>query len=342
MKALAVLWLMSGTLLPGCYYGHLAVGQARLLLASRSVESILADPETPAELATRLEHVQEVVAFAADLGLSVDGQYRSYVEWPGDQVVTTLVATLPGQITPSDFWFPLIGHAPYKGFFDPERAAREAEALANDGYDTCLVPVIAYSTLGWFEDPLTGPMVRQSLPRLAETVLHELVHATVFVASQPDFNEGLATFIGQEAAVRFAARQEPDDDGEARVRTRVREDREVAAVLERFRTRITELYEDAPAGSDLSETRATLEAATRAELGALPLTTRDPARLAEAVWLNDACQALSGTYQADLARWSAVLEATGGDLPALVERVREAADDHDPRAAILDPEPASP
>lgn len=302
---------------------------------------MLADPETAGELATRLAHVQEVVAFAADLGLSVDGQYTSYVESPGDRVVTTVVATLPGQITPSDFWFPLIGHAPYKGFFDPERAAREAESLRDEGYDTCMLPVIAYSTLGWFEDPLTGPMVRQSLPRLAETVLHELVHATVFVASQPDFNEGLATFIGQEAAVRFSARHGPGEDTGAGERTRVGEDRQVAAVLERFRAAITELYEATTSETDHTEARAALESATRAELGSLPLTTRDPARLAEVILLNDACQALAGTYQADLARWNAALEATGGDLPTLVERVREAADEPDPRAALLGPEPAS-
>ena len=91
------------------------------------MESVLTDPETSAELAARLEHVQQVVEFAADLGLSVDGQYTSYVEWPGNRIVTTLVATLPRSISASEFWFPLIGNAPYKGFFDPERAARNAD-----------------------------------------------------------------------------------------------------------------------------------------------------------------------------------------------------------------------
>jgi predicted aminopeptidase len=308
------------------------------------VESVLTDPETSAELGARLEHVQQVVEFAADLGLSVDGQYTSYVEWPGNRVVTTLVATLPRSISASEFWFPLIGNAPYKGFFDPERAAREAERLAGQGYDTCLLPVLAYSTLGWFDDPLTGPMVRQSEARLTETVLHELVHATVFVASQPDFNEGLATFIGQEAAVRFAGTERSREDDPGLERTRITEDRQIAAVLERFRARVSELYERIPAASDPDPTpeRALLEVATRAELGALPLTTRDASRLAEGIRLNDACQALAATYQADLGRWAAALDAYGGDLPALVERVRQAADEEDPRATLLGLESGAP
>jgi predicted aminopeptidase len=342
LKALAVLWLFSGSVLPGCYYGHLAVGQARLLLGSEPVESLLADPETPPELAARLARVQEVIAFAAGLGLEVDGQYTSYVAWPGDRVITTVVATLPGQISPSNFWFPLVGHAPYKGFFDPERAAREADSLEQDGFDTCLVPVLAYSTLGWFDDPLTGPMLRQSEGRLAETVLHELVHATVFVPSQPDFNEGLAAFIGQEAAVRFAHAREPAGDCATHERQRVAEDRQVAAALERFRHQVAELYGREAGKDEREEGRAALEAAARAELAALPLTTRDPALLAQAVRLSDACQALSATYQADLPRWEAALEAIDGELPALIRRAREAANADDPRAALLGPEPASP
>ena len=308
---------------------------------------MLADTATPEALAERLAAVREVVAFAEELGLSVDGQYTSYVAWDGDRVITTLVATRPGEIEPTPFWFPLIGHAPYKGFFDPERAAREAEALAADGYDTCLFPILAYSTLGWFDDPLNGPMLQQSPERLAETVLHELVHATVFVPSQPDFNEGLATFVGQEAAVRFAGRRVPareaqaegDRDAEQRERTRVSEDREVAAVLGRFRTRVAALYaSDTPTEA----ARAELETEARRELAALPLETRDAGRLAEAVRLNDACQALTGTYHADLPRWQSILEAGGGDLPGLIARIREAAEEDDPRSALFGPEPAAP
>ena len=124
-------------------------------------------------------------------------QYTSYVEWPGDRVVTTVVATPPGSLEPRPFWFPIVGSVPYKGFFDPARAHEEAERLRAEGLDTCQVPVRAYSTLGWFEDPVTGPMLRGSEGALVETLLHELTHATVFVKSQADFNEGVASVRGR-------------------------------------------------------------------------------------------------------------------------------------------------
>lgn len=316
---------------PGCYYGHLAAGQARLLLSRRSVEEVLRDPTTPAPLAARIRLVREAVAFGTELGLSARQQYTSYVAWPGDRVVTTVVATRPGEITARGFWFPVVGTVPYKGFFDAGLAAREAQALARRGLDTCLVPVVAYSTLGWFEDPLTSPLLELDEDRLVETILHELVHATVFVPGDADFAEGLATFFGQEAAVRFAERfQDPE-----RVRRRVREDRAVADTLQGFRDAVRALYAETPEGPARDGIRETLAARTRAALAALPLTTREAPRVAEAARLNDACQALAGTYQADLSAYEARLGALGGDLRAFLSAARRAAGQEDPRAALL-------
>ena len=107
-------------------------------------------------------------------------------------------------------WFPIVGSVPYRGYFDAERAAAEAAAPARQGpRRVSSQRVRAYSTLGWFDDPLTGPMLRQDEGALVETLFHELLHATVFVAGEPDFNEGVAAFVGQEARVRFYA----DRDG---------------------------------------------------------------------------------------------------------------------------------
>src|SRR5262245_50859214 len=142
----------------GCYYGHLAQGQARILLARQSIAEMLATNGTAPELAERLRLAGEVRSFATTLGLDVKSQYTSYVDWPGDRVVTTIVATRPGEIEARGFWFPLVGRVPYKGFFDQARAEREAQELADEGLDTCLVPVVAYSTLGWMADPLTAPL----------------------------------------------------------------------------------------------------------------------------------------------------------------------------------------
>jgi predicted aminopeptidase len=318
----------------GCYYAHLARGQARILLARQSIADLLAADGTAPELAERLRLAGSVRGYAEKLGLDVGQQYTSYVDWPGDRVVTTIVATRPGEIEARGFWFPLIGRVPYKGFFDEARAEREAQQLADDGLDTCLVPVVAYSTLGWMADPLTAPLARS--PRLAETLIHELVHATVFVASQPDFNEGLATFVGQEGVIRFIAERD-GDDAALRERLRVAEDRRIAAALESFRAEVGELYAKSPPGADRDAARQALEADAREAIRALPLATRDPDAVSRVVRLNDACQALVGTYQGDLPQYEAVLEALGGDLGSFITRARKAADAPDPRAALLAP-----
>jgi predicted aminopeptidase len=321
----------------GCYYGHLAVGQAKLLMARSSVEDVLADPKTPASVRERLELVQRAREYARELGLDVEGQYTSYVDWPGDRIITSIVVTEPGSVEARPFRFPIIGSAPYKGYFDEERALKEAERLRGQGLDVCLHAIPAYSTLGWFDDPLTTPMLEGSSGRLVETVLHELVHATVFVKGQPDFNEGAASFLGQEASVRFygdEASGAPSLEAAERRRAEIRDGRQLANALLDFRERVQALYDASPE-ADVAAQREALEQEGRARLAGLPLETRDAARLSERIRLNDACLALRGTYSRDLARHAAVLAELDGALEAFIERLRSVKDAKDPRAEFF-------
>jgi predicted aminopeptidase len=231
------------------------------------------------------------------------------------------------------FWFPIVGSVPYKGFFDPARAQAEAERLRARGLDVCEVPVPAYSTLGWLDDPLTEPMLRGEPGRVVETIVHELVHATVFLPDAADWNEGVATFVGQEASVAWRAAAGPAEA--QRERERVEDDRRLAAALLAFREEVADLYAREPAGPEREAARAAAEERAREAIAALPLATRSAAELAAAVRLNDACVALVGTYSADLAHYAEALAAAGGDLRAFVERVRAAAKAPDPRAALL-------
>jgi predicted aminopeptidase len=291
-------------------------------------------------LRERLALVREVRAFAPSLGLRLGGQYTSYAEWPGDRVVTTVVATRPGEIEAAGFRFPIVGKVPYKGFFDAASAAAEAARLRAQGLDVCVVPVPAYSTLGWFDDPVTTPLLRLPPGKLVETLFHELVHATVFAESAARFNEGVATFVGQEAALRFFAEREgPDGAGAAGERERVGESRSVMDVLGRLRAAIAELYAG-PAVPARDDARAALTQAARAELAALPLRLGDPARLAQDAELGDACLALVGTYQADLPAYAERLGVLGGDLAGFLAEAGRAAREPDPRAALLGAAPA--
>ena len=313
----------------GCYYAHLASGQLKLLSARESIEDVQSDPASPDRLREQLELVGRAREFAKELGLEVGGRYTSYVDWPGDRVVTTVVASRPGEVEARNFDFPIVGQVPYKGFFDLADAEHEADALRAEGLDVCLIAVSAYSTLGWIDDPVTAPMLLRDDTHLVETVVHELVHATVFVASQPEFNEGVARFIGQEAAVRFFA-GEPERASEAR--DLVWDDRTLARELLGFRRRVADLYARDPQPADPPAERLALETRFRDALADVPLRSRDAARLAERVRLNDACLAIGGTYAEDTPLHASLLRQLQDDLQQFVRRLREAVDQDDPRA----------
>jgi predicted aminopeptidase len=278
--------------------------------------------------------VAEVRTFAETLGLDVGDRYTSYVAWPGDALVTSVVATRPGEVEPVTSWFPIVGSVPYRGWFDAKRAESHAASLREDGLDVCVVPVRAYSTLGWFDDPLTGPMLRQEPPLVVETLLHELLHATVFVAGDAEFNEGVAAFFGEEARVRFYAEREGEA---ARVleREAVTQQRELRARILALRREVEALYAEREAGSARDALRAELEAAARRRLAAFAPPGAVPDAWAAGFRLNDACLALSGTYHADTPALERVLSTLGGDLVACVDEVRRAGEAPNPREALL-------
>lgn len=325
--SLILLWL------PACYFSHLADGQLRLLCARQPIPQVIADRDAPQPLRNALDLVLRVRDFARELDFEVDGLYGQYAPWPGDRIVTHVVATRPGEVEAAGFWFPIVGELPYKGYFDAAAAASEAEHLRGEGYDVCVTPVRAYSTLGWFDDPVTGPMLRQPPPRLAETIFHELVHANLFIPDQATFNESAATFLGEEMRVAFYAREE-GPEGARRERARVDGNRRLRAEIEDTRLAVGRLYgESGPGAARLARRRA-LEAAARARIEALALPDSPP-KLAERVRLNDACLALAGTYAADERPLSLALRAEGGNLGSLLRRLQTLAKSDDPSAQLL-------
>ncbi len=310
----------------GCDYAHLAAGQLKILWRRQPIERATRDPGLSPGERTLLGLVESVRAFAAERGLRVGDQYTSFVAWPGDRIVTTLVRTRPGSLDAVGWWYPFLGRLPYRGYFEADRAEREARRLREEsGYDVCVSPVTAYSTLGWLDDPVTSPMLGRGAANLVETLLHELVHATVFIDGDADFNEGVALFIGQEAAIRFFAREAPGDEEDPatalpsgeRVRAWVHDRRQVESVVLAFRDRLPGL-----AGRpDAASQREAAERVVRGELASLPLSVLDPAAVAAEARLGDACLALRGTYARDLPRHAALLDSLGGDLDALIRHL---------------------
>ena len=305
----------------------------RLLCARQPIPRVLADGDTPEPLRDSLSLVLRARDFAHGLGFEVDDLYSQYADWPGDQIVTHVVATRPGEVEAAGFWFPIVGRVPYKGYFDAGAAAAEATHLREEGFDVCLTPVRAYSTLGWFSDPVTGPMLRQPQGQLVETVFHELVHANLFLSGQATFNESAATFLGEEARVAFYAREQ-GPAGALEARARVEENRVFRGEIEQARQQVARLYAEEPDGPKRRAMREKLENEVRARIAALA-PAGSPPGFAERVRLNDACLALAGTYAGDAKPLALALQAEHGDLLALLRRLQTLSENEDPSAQLL-------
>ncbi len=181
-----------------------AWSQAGLLNAREPLDSVLAKPDLADSVRAKLLLARDAKLFAeVALGLKKTRNYESYVELGRSHVSYVVSAAPKDRLEHFEWWFPIVGHVPYKGYFNPEDAKAEAESLKQDGLDVVVRGVSAYSTLGWFRDPILSSMLRYTDYDLANTIIHETVHATLYIKGNADFNERLATFIGNLGADMF-------------------------------------------------------------------------------------------------------------------------------------------
>src|SRR6266699_5283033 len=207
-------WLLLGALalvvvaVSGCqtisFYSQALRGQYQIFAHEKSIEKLLASPQTPDRLKQRLELLRSLRAFAdTDLKLPVDGHYRKYADLERPYVVWNVEAAPEFSLEPKSWWYPLVGSLEYRGYFAEENANKYAAWLRSKGYDVFVGGVEAYSTLGWFKDPVLNTFIFNPEPDLAETIFHELGHQRVFARSDTDFNEAFATTVGEEGARRW-------------------------------------------------------------------------------------------------------------------------------------------
>lgn len=209
-------------LLTGCagvrYLGHVTRGEVSLLLHRRPVTRVLADPSTPPALARRLDLAQQARRFASDrLGLPRNRSYTSYVALDRPWVAWNVFAAPRFGIDALPQCFPFAGCVAYRGYFRKDLAEAQAARRRALGDDVWIGPVPAFSTLGWFADPLLSPMLRWDEDTLAGTIFHELSHQAVYVKGDTAFNESFASFVEREglAQWRIARGLPPADDRDA-------------------------------------------------------------------------------------------------------------------------------
>ncbi|MCU0626870.1 MAG: aminopeptidase, partial [Gemmatimonadaceae bacterium] len=188
----------------GRYLVRAAWEEGRLLARRRPIREMLADDAVPEATRAKLRVVLDARRFALDsLGLRAGGEFTTFSRLDRDTLVLVLSAAYRDSLAFRTWWFPVVGAVPYKGYFDFAEARRDSLRTDADGYDAVLRPASAFSTLGWFDDPLVPTTLALDSLALAETVIHELVHTTYYAPGEAVFNESLANFAGTRGAERF-------------------------------------------------------------------------------------------------------------------------------------------
>jgi predicted aminopeptidase len=200
--AALVLLLAAGFLFSGCYTLNQGLSMLGYLGRAIPLEELEKRDDGTGEEGIRfVERVRGIRRFAMEeLGLRESANYTKYVELDRDYLAAVVSAAARDSFTGYEWWFPVVGKVPYKGFFKVEDARREQDRLEKKDLDVWVRGVDAFSTLGWFKDPLYSYMRNYSDYQLANLLIHELLHATVYLTGQSQFNEELAEFVGTEGA----------------------------------------------------------------------------------------------------------------------------------------------
>ena len=233
-------------LLAGCeslsYYGQAIGGHFKLMSQARPIDTWLTDPGTPPDLKTRLETARDIREFASrELHLPDNASYTTYANLNRRYAVYNVFAAPKFSVDPKPECFPITGCVAYRGFFSEKEAQHYAEKLRAEGYDVYVGGVLAYSTLGWFDDPLLSTFIRYPDAQVARLVFHELAHQLVYAKGDTTFNESFAVVVEDEGVRRWLEAQGRSADL-ADFRAAQERKRQLAARIKETRERLKTIY----------------------------------------------------------------------------------------------------
>jgi len=312
------------------YYGHAIGGHYAILGRADPIDDLIERPSTDPALKRKLERVVAIRDFASrELGLPDNGSYRRYADLERPYAVWNVVAAPELSLKPKESCFAMVGCVAYRGFFNREDAEREAGRLRAEGYDVLVGGVSAYSTLGWFDDPLLNTMLNRPEPELAGLIFHELAHQRVYARNDTAFNESFATAVEREGVRRWLAHRGATDEYEGFLERSRRQEQFVALAM-KYRGPFDALYR-----SDADDTRK--RAGKRELFDAL---RRDYTAL-KRQWngydgydrwvenLNNASLISVGLYNEHIPAFEVLLAKHAGDMPAFYRAVEKLA--HEPK-----------
>lgn len=310
--------LFAAIVLSGCesvaFYAQAIGGQLGVMRSARPLDSWLADPQTTPQLRARLEAARRIREFASrELALPENGSYASYADLRRPYVVWNVFAAPRFSVEAKRECFPFTGCVSYRGFFSEDLARRHAERLRRDGYDVHVAGVPAYSTLGWFDDPLLSTFILYPDAQLARLLFHELAHQVAYARDDTAFNESFAVVV-EEEGVRRWLRAEGRPGELAAFRAAQSRKRELAAGVAATRARLSQIYQSDTSDDEKLRQKADEFARLRAQYG--NFIPRES---------NNAFLVSVAVYTQLVPAFERLLADAGGDLPAFYARVKELA-----------------
>lgn len=317
------------------YLEQQAFGEARLLLSAKPVPEVLKSGEVTPLQRDRILLIEEAKQYGQDhLGLRHTDNYTRYVDLGKARAVTWVVSAAPkDKLVPYTWWFPIVGSVPYKGYFSKDQALAEEHRLQARGLDASVRGVAAYSLLGFLPDPITSPMLLYRPAVLANIIIHESTHATLWIQSNATFNEGMATFVGNQGSIDFlSARYGPESPQTRYARDSQADDRVFAGFIHRVLANLRTLYDSPVSEQQKLARREVVFAQAKREFAALPFKT-DEYRGFEQAHLNNAYLLEFATYYTDLSRFRKVYDRLGHDMPRYITFFKAMAKDPHPEEA---------
>lgn len=255
--------------------------ETRILTRRVPISALAHDSTAPLHLREAASLVVDVREYARALGLEAGETYTTFSDVGRDTLLLVLTASPKHCLCPVTWWYPVVGRVPYKGFFDADQAQQAAEHYASLGHDVHLRPSAAFSTLGWFNDPLLSTAISTDSVELAALVFHEIGHNSLWVKGATDFNESFAQWLGYRTAEKFFLSR-GDTALALRALERWHDERIIGLYYDRLLGKLDSLYQSNPGEIELAQGRATIEAWSRDTLRSpfgQALRTINPERL---------------------------------------------------------------
>jgi predicted aminopeptidase len=326
--------LVLAGLAAGCegvpYVVQLAEGQLHIQGQVVPIADVLAAGQLSADDAAKLQLIVDARDFAAQtIGLTVGRSYTTFYDTKGDPLAWNLSAARRDKLQPKTWTFPVVGEVPYLAFFDEKYMRTYEQQLKDQGLDTETYELDAYSTLGVFDDPVRSTMLKRGTLSLSETVIHELLHNTIYRANATIFNESLATWVGRQGAVEFLQAEYGDASGWPVVAVAVYADTDaVNAFLMQLYADLTNYYAQSISAADKIAGRdAVYQAGRDRFVASVQPTLYFPDSFAFYADLptNNAWMLGNYRYNLDLGSMAAVYVATKQNWPATLDVFRAAA-----------------